>query len=166
MVLWPTAPLHHKQPCQVQRQCEYLLGQPWILILFFRCCLQQVFPWLLLFDNYLPKGWNQTVSWVLIGWTLLLIRGWSNYRGPMVDRSFLFINFRSICTLSGAQTFWDTLYIQFKVVLRLCVTHSQCVSLIPPGAPLKLSLLHSIVKRQCVSLAPSKAQWRYLSCTP
>ena len=28
----------------------------------------------------------------------------------MVDRSFLFINFRSICTLSGAQTFWDTLY--------------------------------------------------------
>ena len=28
----------------------------------------------------------------------------------MVDRSFLFIKFRSICTLSGAQTFWDTLY--------------------------------------------------------
>ena len=31
----------------------------------------------------------------------------------MVDRSFLFIKFRSICTLSGAQTFWDTLYIAF-----------------------------------------------------
>ena len=25
MVLWPTALLHHKQPCQVQRQCPTVL---------------------------------------------------------------------------------------------------------------------------------------------
>ena len=28
----------------------------------------------------------------------------------MVDSSFLFINFRSICSLIYARTFWDTLY--------------------------------------------------------
>ena len=50
-----------------------------------------------------------------IGLTLLLICAWSNDRGPMVDTSFLFIKFRSICTLSGAQTFWDT----YKGVYRL-----------------------------------------------
>ena len=35
-------------------------------------------------------------------------------RGPMVDRSFLLINFRSICSLIYARTFWDTLYSQLK----------------------------------------------------
>ena len=29
--------------------------------------------------------------------------------------------------------------------ISMCVTRSQCVSLAPPGAPLKLSFLHSIV---------------------
>ena len=33
----------------------------------------------------------------------------------------------------------------YDVPLRRCETHSQCVSLTPPRAPLKLSLLHSIV---------------------
>ena len=30
----------------------------------------------------------------------------------MVDRSFLLINFRSICSLIYERTFWDTLYIR------------------------------------------------------
>ena len=33
----------------------------------------------------------------------------------------------------------------FEIFLRRCETHSQCVSLAPPRAPLKLFLLHSIV---------------------
>ena len=41
----------------------------------------------------------------------------------------------------------------FHLALRRCRTHSQCVSLTLPRAPLKLSLLHSIVfhsvLRQC-----------------
>ena len=51
--------------------------------------------------------------------------------------------------------------------LRWCKTHSQCVSLTLPRAPLKLSLLHSIVFHiilrrcetysRCVFLAPSRA---------
>ena len=51
--------------------------------------------------------------------------------------------------------------------LRWCETHSQCVSLTPPWAPLNLFLLHSIVfhiilrrcetHSRCVSLAPPRA---------
>ena len=54
----------------------------------------------------------------------------------------------------------------FHLTLRRCETHSQCVSLTLPRAPLKLSLLHSIVfhialrqcetHSQCVSLAPPR----------
>ena len=42
----------------------------------------------------------------------------------MVDRSFLFINFRSICSLIGVDTFWDTLYIFscFSSVNRILYT--------------------------------------------
>ena len=36
----------------------------------------------------------------------------------MVDRSFLLINFRSICSLIYARTFWDTLYKGKQTVVR------------------------------------------------
>ena len=34
------------------------------------------------------------------------------------------------------------------ISLRRCVTRSQCVSLAPPNAQLKISLLHSIIERR------------------
>ena len=36
----------------------------------------------------------------------------------MVDRSFLLINLRSICSLIYASTFWDTLYSTFSSVIN------------------------------------------------
>ena len=52
-LLFPQAELRGRIPVRATVDIDTFL---------FRCCLQQVFPWLLLFDNYLPKGWNQTVS--------------------------------------------------------------------------------------------------------
>ena len=41
-------------------------------------------------------------------------------------------------------------YVSIHVLsIRRCVTRSQCVSFVPPGAPLKLFFLHSIVERRC-----------------
>ena len=55
----------------------------------------------------------------------------------------------------------------FHLALRACETRSQCVCFAPPRAPLKPSLLHSIVfhmllrvcetRSQCVPLAPPRA---------
>ena len=57
-------------------------------------------------------------------------------------------------------------------VLRRCETYYQCVFLAPPRAPLKLSLLHSIVfhmllsmRLNILSLALSWALWCCLCCT-
>ena len=44
----------------------------------------------------------------------------------------------------------------WHIALRRCETHSQCVSLAPPRAPLKLSLLHSIVFHMPLSMVLHK----------
>ena len=48
----------------------------------------------------------------------------------MVDRSFLLINFRSICSLIYARTFWDTLSSESQKAALQC-TYFAKVRLLP-----------------------------------
>ena len=79
-------------------------------------------------------------------------------------KKFWYRPWYAICACHWGETLWSAREIAlvalsaewkrytenvFHIVLRQCVTRSQCVSLAPPGALLKLSLLHSMVERPC-----------------